>query len=434
MTSTPRVFYGWYLVGIALVSGAFQTGVGIWGVSVFVSPMEEELGWSRAAFFLALTIRTGMTGILSPIVGPWRDTPNGPRMLMLFGSLILGWLPHSPQVGRQHLGVLPFLWRPWRRGLAGRRRHRHADHPAQVVHPPPRPRPRHRLHGRRDGTPLLPHHHLWPHLPRRLARRMVRAGRHVACAAGPPLLHVAHQPGGHRPPARRRPRPRARRPLGRRASAPQPRQRGEPDGAAGLKVARLLVHHPCLRLGRTWPTGVPVQLDPLPGGQGIRRWHGSGCHYRLRHLLRLRPDVVGPPGRPLPGALPHRHPVAAHCIQRPAAAVRHRPRDALHLRCMLWADHGRFIPAASAHRRQLLRPNAHRRHHRLHAALPGHDSGPWPRRGGPCLRCPGFLFLELRGRHDRLRLHCGCDHAGQATPRAVAARDRAPQPPDGVLR
>ena len=76
MTSTPRVFYGWYLVGIALVSGAFQTGVGIWGVSVFVSPMEEDLGWSRASFFLALTIRTGLTGVLSPIVGPWRDTPT----------------------------------------------------------------------------------------------------------------------------------------------------------------------------------------------------------------------------------------------------------------------------------------------------------------------------------------------------------------------
>lgn len=86
----PKVFYGWYLVGIALVSGAFQTGVGIWGVSVFVNPMEEDLGWSRAAFYFALTIRTALTGLLSPIVGPWRDTPNGPRMLMLFGSIILG--------------------------------------------------------------------------------------------------------------------------------------------------------------------------------------------------------------------------------------------------------------------------------------------------------------------------------------------------------
>ena len=90
MTSNSRIFYGWYLVAIALVSGAFQTGVGIWGVSVFVSPMEEDLGWSRASFFLALTIRTGLTGLFSPIVGPWRDTPNGPRMLMLFGSIILG--------------------------------------------------------------------------------------------------------------------------------------------------------------------------------------------------------------------------------------------------------------------------------------------------------------------------------------------------------
>ena len=90
METRPRVFYGWYLVAIALVSGAFQTGVGIWGVSVFISPMEEELGWSRAALFLALTIRTALTGLLSPIVGPWRDTANGPRMLMFLGSIILG--------------------------------------------------------------------------------------------------------------------------------------------------------------------------------------------------------------------------------------------------------------------------------------------------------------------------------------------------------
>ena len=90
MRAGPRIFYGWRLVGIALISGAFQTGVGIWGVSVFVNPMEEDLGWSRAAFFLALTIRSGLTGLLSPIVGPWRDTRNGPRTLMLFGSLILG--------------------------------------------------------------------------------------------------------------------------------------------------------------------------------------------------------------------------------------------------------------------------------------------------------------------------------------------------------
>ena len=89
-TESPKIFYGWYLVGVSLISGAFQTGIGIWGVSVFVSPMEDELGWSRASFFVALSIRTALTGLLSPVVGPWRDTKNGPRVLMLAGSIILG--------------------------------------------------------------------------------------------------------------------------------------------------------------------------------------------------------------------------------------------------------------------------------------------------------------------------------------------------------
>ena len=89
-TKNPQIFYGWYLVGVSLISGAFQTGIGIWGVSVFVSPMEDELGWSRVSFMVALSIRTGMTGLLSPVVGPLRDTKNGPRMLMLVGAIILG--------------------------------------------------------------------------------------------------------------------------------------------------------------------------------------------------------------------------------------------------------------------------------------------------------------------------------------------------------
>ena len=90
MRAVPSIFYGWRLVGIALVSSAFNAGLGMWGIGVFAFSMEEELGWSRSALFLALTIRTGLTGLLSPIVGPWRDTRNGPRVLMLVGAIILG--------------------------------------------------------------------------------------------------------------------------------------------------------------------------------------------------------------------------------------------------------------------------------------------------------------------------------------------------------
>ncbi len=90
MSFIPKVFYGWNLVGVALVSAAFNAGVAMWGLGVFASSMEEELGWSRSALFLGLTIRTGMTGLFSPIVGPWRDTRSGPRALMLVGAVILG--------------------------------------------------------------------------------------------------------------------------------------------------------------------------------------------------------------------------------------------------------------------------------------------------------------------------------------------------------
>ena len=91
MKTMPSIFYGWRLVGIALVSSAFNAGLGMWGIGVFAFSMEEELGWSRSALFLALTIRTGLTGLLSPIVGPWRDTRNGPRVLMLVGAIILAY-------------------------------------------------------------------------------------------------------------------------------------------------------------------------------------------------------------------------------------------------------------------------------------------------------------------------------------------------------
>ena len=85
-----RIFYGWVMVFAAMVSGAFATGVGVWGVSVFVLPMETELGWSRTAFFMALTIRSLLTGLTAPFFGPLFDTSWGPRALMIAGALSMG--------------------------------------------------------------------------------------------------------------------------------------------------------------------------------------------------------------------------------------------------------------------------------------------------------------------------------------------------------
>ena len=85
-----HLFYGWVIVAVAFVSAGFTSGIGIWSLSVFVIPMTEDLGWSRTAFFTSLTIRALLTGVLSPIVGPWLDTRHGPRLLAFGSAIALG--------------------------------------------------------------------------------------------------------------------------------------------------------------------------------------------------------------------------------------------------------------------------------------------------------------------------------------------------------
>lgn len=82
-----RLYRGWILVAVTLIAGTFTTGAGTWAVSLFVKPMTDELGWSRSAFFGALTMRSIMAGVLAPVIGPMQDTQNGPRRLMFITAL-----------------------------------------------------------------------------------------------------------------------------------------------------------------------------------------------------------------------------------------------------------------------------------------------------------------------------------------------------------
>ena len=83
-------FYGWVIVAVAMVSGAFTVGLIVWGMGVFITPMQEELGWSRSTIFLALALGGVASGILGPLLGPLFDHKRGPRTFMLLGSLLTG--------------------------------------------------------------------------------------------------------------------------------------------------------------------------------------------------------------------------------------------------------------------------------------------------------------------------------------------------------
>ena len=88
--TTPRIFYGWVIVFVAAVKGAFNVGTAVFASSVFLVPMQDDLGWSRTLIFGALAVRTLVGGMLSPIVGPWGDHPWAPRVALPIGSVLFG--------------------------------------------------------------------------------------------------------------------------------------------------------------------------------------------------------------------------------------------------------------------------------------------------------------------------------------------------------
>ena len=81
-------FYGWVIVAFGFVFGAFNVGMTSWGLGVFVTPMQEDLGWDRGLVFLPLLIGAIVTTPLGIIVGPWADTRHGGRLLALVGILL----------------------------------------------------------------------------------------------------------------------------------------------------------------------------------------------------------------------------------------------------------------------------------------------------------------------------------------------------------
>ncbi len=86
----PKIFHGWILVAVTLIVGAFNTGAGTWAVSLFVLPMTQDLGWSRSAFYGALTVRSVVSALIAPVIGPMQDAPGGARRLMLLTAIGIG--------------------------------------------------------------------------------------------------------------------------------------------------------------------------------------------------------------------------------------------------------------------------------------------------------------------------------------------------------
>ena len=79
-------YYGWTIALALAISETVSYGVMIYAFSVFITPMEAELGWSRAEITGAFSLFFLVAGLCAFPVGHWLDR-HGARLLMTAGSI-----------------------------------------------------------------------------------------------------------------------------------------------------------------------------------------------------------------------------------------------------------------------------------------------------------------------------------------------------------
>ncbi len=84
----PRLFWGYYIVGGALIANMISTGAQNSVAAAFLSPMTKDLEWTRAEFTYGLTVSRLVAAGAGIFIGVWVDRYGG-RRLMFIGAIIL---------------------------------------------------------------------------------------------------------------------------------------------------------------------------------------------------------------------------------------------------------------------------------------------------------------------------------------------------------
>ena len=86
----PRTFfYGWVIAIAIGVQMIFVQGIGFYGLSVFLGPLQDEHNWSNAFVSGSVGMYFVVTGITAGVVGPFVDR-RGPIKFMAIGFTLVG--------------------------------------------------------------------------------------------------------------------------------------------------------------------------------------------------------------------------------------------------------------------------------------------------------------------------------------------------------
>ena len=82
-------FYGWVVLGVLCCAGFARQGPAVATLSVFVTPLIHDFGWSRTALSGAVSLGGILAAIVSPAIGPFLDRA-GSRLVLCYAVLTTG--------------------------------------------------------------------------------------------------------------------------------------------------------------------------------------------------------------------------------------------------------------------------------------------------------------------------------------------------------
>ena len=85
----PKIFYGYWIVVATFFCLFVYSGAGFFAFSLFVKPLETDMGWTRGGIMAAFTIFLVIVGVASPFVGRLIYRYEA-RKVIATGALIVG--------------------------------------------------------------------------------------------------------------------------------------------------------------------------------------------------------------------------------------------------------------------------------------------------------------------------------------------------------
>lgn len=84
--NASKFYYGWYIAIVLAITETVSYGAAYYSFSVFITPMESTLGWTRGELSGAFSLMLLIIGLMGFPMGFWLDK-HGSRALMTVGSI-----------------------------------------------------------------------------------------------------------------------------------------------------------------------------------------------------------------------------------------------------------------------------------------------------------------------------------------------------------